>query len=294
MAAIELDLPLDETPASRFLVWFAGGLTYLAVLFAAATIFAQGTLQRLQERPRLVTIALPAIEDPAEADRQLSALRALIESFPGVAWTAPVAQDEVARLFEPLVDRAQGEEGRLTRMLPHLLDIRLLPSAEPDLRELLRQIRLAFPNALADNTDPDLTTEEELTRRIRALGATATVLSFLLVIIGVAVLTRTSLDLHNETVDLLRLLGAPDRYVARQFERYAAFAALRGGSGGFALALLTVLGLLYGAPALGLSGIPIAPRPLDWVLLAAVPPAIALAVVVSARVAAVVGLRRLS
>ncbi|MCS6878568.1 MAG: hypothetical protein RMK73_09245 [Geminicoccaceae bacterium] len=291
MAPPELDLPLAETPASRFLAWLAGGLTYLAVLAAAAAAFAHGTLLRLAERPVLVTVALPAVEDPAEAERQLAAVRALVESFPGVAWTAPVAAEEVGRLLGPRVDR--NEDAQPRQALPRLLDIRFLPGAEPDLGELLRRVRSLVPTALAEETSPELSTLEELARRVRWLGAVAAVGVFLLMLVAVSAITRTSLDLHEETVGLLRLLGAPDRYVARQFERFAAFAALSGGSTGFVLALSTLFALLYLAPRFGFHLLPVEPRPLDWVLIAAVPPAAALVVTLTARIAAAIGLRRL-
>ena len=63
MAAIldlELDLPLADTPASRFLAWIAGGLVFLAVLALALASAAGGTARRLAAEPRIVTVALPA------------------------------------------------------------------------------------------------------------------------------------------------------------------------------------------------------------------------------------------
>ena len=56
----------------------------------------------------------------------------------------------------------------------------------------------------------------------------------------VVVVTRMSLDLHEETVDLLRLMGAGDDYVGRQFEQHALSNALRGGLLGFTAAIVTV------------------------------------------------------
>ena len=49
MAAIldlELDLPLADTPASRFLAWIAAGLVGLAVLALALAAMADGTARR--------------------------------------------------------------------------------------------------------------------------------------------------------------------------------------------------------------------------------------------------------
>ena len=54
----------------------------------------------------------------------------------------------------------------------------------------------------------------------------------------VAAITRMSLDLHQATVDLLRLMGASEGYVGRQFEQHALANALRGSLAGFAAAVL--------------------------------------------------------
>ena len=65
----------------------------------------------------------------------------------------------------------------------------------------------------------------------------------------VVLVTRMSLDLHQETVDLLRLMGAADHYVGRQFEQHALSNALRGGLFGFTAAIMTVSGYMVALAA---------------------------------------------
>ena len=88
----------------------------------------------------------------------------------------------------------------------------------------------------------------------------------------VGLITLASLRMNSENVELLRFLGAPDRYLARQFERHALLSSLQGGLIGFALALLTVIGLLYSSRRMDLAeAIELGLRPLDWLLLACMP-----------------------
>jgi cell division transport system permease protein len=102
-----------------------------------------------------------------------------------------------------------------------------------------------------------------------------------------------SLGLHRDTVELLRLMGAPDGYVARQFERHALLGGLRGGLLGFAAAILTVLALVYGSRLFELmSSLPLALRPADWVMLACVPIVAALLITAVARLTALWSLSR--
>jgi cell division transport system permease protein len=292
MALAELDLPLEDTPASRFLAWLIGGLTYLAVLACAVAVLAQGAVERAAERPRLVTVALPAVDDAAQGERELAAVRALLEDLPGVAYTSLVSKEELDQLVEPWLGKASAEAA-LDLPLPRLLDVRFQPGQVPDLAELTRRVRELVPGAAVDETGPGRGALDELAQRLRWLGGGAGLLVLALLVTGVVILTRSSLELHDQTVDLLRLLGAPDRYVARQFEQHAMASALRGGSIGFAAALITLLGLVHLPALLGVRLVSVEPRPLDWILLAMVPVLAALLIALAARLTAVHGLARL-
>jgi cell division transport system permease protein len=90
-------------------------------------------------------------------------------------------------------------------------------------------------------------------------------------------------------------MGAPDSYLARQFERHALLAGLRGGLIGFGLAAATILALLYSSRRMELAGsIELQLRPLDWVLLACVPVVCALLVTAIARMTALRGLAQMA
>jgi hypothetical protein len=69
IATPELDLPLADAPAGRFLTWTMAALTGLAVLAFALAAAADVALERSAFEPRLVTVALPAATDDAAARR---------------------------------------------------------------------------------------------------------------------------------------------------------------------------------------------------------------------------------
>jgi cell division transport system permease protein len=99
--------------------------------------------------------------------------------------------------------------------------------------------------------------------------------------------------MNTESVELLRCMGAPDRYLARQFERHALVSSAQGGLIGCALALLTVMGLLYSSRRMQLAeAVELQLPPLDWVLLACVPVVAALLITAVARVTALWSLAR--
>ena len=84
----------------------------------------------------------------------------------------------------------------------------------------------------------------------------------LAILAAVVVVTRMSLDLHAETVDLLRLMGAADRYVGAPVRATRAGNGLRGGIAGFGTGLLLVVAFILigtGVPGLGLRACRCAP-----------------------------------
>lgn len=299
IAAPELDLPLADAPTGRFLTWTMAALTGLAVLAFALAAAADVAIRREALRPRLVTVALPAATDEAAAGRAVELLRA----YPGVAYAAPVAREEVDRLVEPWLGTG-AEGGRMEAAdlpLPVLIDVGLNPGAATDGAALARRLAEAVPDArVADEGEQG---GEDGARGagsagpaglLRAAAGGAGLLLLGAMVAVAAVVTRVCLNLHGDSVDLLRLMGARDGYVARQFEQQALASGLRGGLAGFSAGLAAVVVIVLAAallPRLGLPALDL--RASDWVLLGCVPVVGALLTALVARLAALHGLARL-
>jgi cell division transport system permease protein len=288
---LELDLPLADTPASRVLAWIAGALIFLAVLAFALAEAANGTARRLALEPRVVTVALPATGDRTPSDADVARVTAALGQLDGVAFVRPVEVQELGPLVQPWL----GQKAQLAGLpLPRLLDIGFNPGRELDLAAIVARAAALAPGATVDETDPGTLDGGRTARSVRALALGAGVLLLGGLVGVVVVVTRMSLDLHQETVDLLRLMGAPDDYVARQFEHHALGNALRGGLLGFMAALAAVLGFMVAIAVLPGGGLPCVEfLPLDWLLLGCIPVTAALATAVVARLTARWGLARL-
>jgi cell division transport system permease protein len=287
----DLDLPLAGTPASRFLTWALAALVGAAVLAFAIAAGANATVRQLTSEPRLVTAALPAAPAGMAGELETVQVLALLKTTPGVAFAAVVAPAELEELVEPWLGTREGQP---PLPMPRLIDVGLDPGIDPDLARLEASLRAIVPEARVEDTAPGPAPGELAARSARLLAGSATLALLAAILVVVAVVTRLSLDLHAETVDLLRLMGAADRYVARQFEQHALASGLRGALVGFGAGLVPVLGfiLLAGlAPSLGLPPLP--PRTIDWVLLASLPVLGALLTMLAARLAAGYGLARM-
>lgn len=289
MAAPRRDLPLARTPASRFMTWITGALIYLAILAFALAAVADGRISSAGREPRMLTVSLPPAAEGEAGRAETERILGLLRSLPGVASAQPVSVDEMAELVEPWLG-SLADLGSLP--LPRMIDIVYNQGIEPSEAAISAELAAVTQGAVVESVP---TRSLEITRTAQVLRLVGGVLGVVLLIAGiavVAVVTRLSLDLHDETVELLRMMGAGDSYVARQFEQHALASGLRGAVAGFLLAALTLVGTAW---ALGhFADMPTQElRAVDWVLLACVPVVGVLLATLTARVSANTGLARL-
>ncbi|HMR29990.1 MAG TPA: hypothetical protein PKA13_03625 [Geminicoccaceae bacterium] len=288
MAPARRDLPLARTPASRFMTWITGALIYLAILAFALAAVADGRISSVSREPRMLTVSLPPAQEGEAGADETSRILALLRSLPGVASAQPVSAEEMVELVEPWLGGLQ-DLGRLP--LPRIIDVIYNQGVEPSATEVSAALATVARDAAVDVVP---TRSLEVTRTARVLRMAGVVLGVLLLVAGiavVAVVTRLSLDQHDETVELLRMMGAADSYVARQFEQHALASGLRGAVAGFLLAALTLVGTAWGLGHLDMPTQEL--RAIDWVLLACVPVVGVLLATLTARVSANTGLARL-
>lgn len=285
------DLPLDSTAASRLLPWIIAVLVYLAVVLLGVAATADNALETYGMRARLVTVTIPAVDAPEVAERDVARVLAFFDEVPGVTSTTVVEDEELAELIEPwLGDAASGAD----LPLPRLVDVHFDASAALDLAELQRELRAIVPGATLGIEAVSRNRAERLASFLRAWAGVVGVLVMLATIIVVARITRLSLDLHHQTVELLRVMGAPDGYVARQFERHALLTAIRGSLVGFVAAVLTLVLLLTTGRWMELAAaVELTLRPVDWILLACIPVILVLMITAVVRMTAIWGLGRL-
>jgi cell division transport system permease protein len=288
-----LDLPLEQTAVSRFLPWIMAGLLYLSLIALAVAAVADGALQLFDQRSKLVTVTLPTVADRARSDQELAAILDILKAADEVAAANPVASDEIKELIEPWLGDARASDGNLA--LPRLIDVTLDPLVSPDLKGLQDRLRTVVPEATIGIQAVSHDRAERQATFFRTSGIALGVVLVVSALIIVGLITHLSLAMHNDTVQLLRYMGAQDGYLARQFERFALVSGLRGGLMAFIAAMLTVLILLYSIQHLELtSSIRLGLRPIDWIMLACVPVVCALLCTATARIIALWGLTRMA
>jgi len=299
------DLALGRDPSTRFLPGLLAVLVYLAVLAAVGGLTALGFVEDWDRRlSGTMTVQIPpAVGAEAEssrghaAERREAVLR-LLRVTPGIADARPLSEADAAALLEPWL----GPDLVGTLPMPTLVDVRLATGQPLDRDALAERLENAAPGTTLDDHARWLSEAQALGRSIAATGLVVIVLVSLAAVLAVVFAVRTGLGVHRDEIEILHLIGAPDRFIAAQFQRHTGRLALVGAVVGAVLAAVTLAALQWtaarAASGVGpaglaslLSSIEFGLR--DWIALVALPVGAALIATVTARASVLVSLARL-
>lgn len=291
-----LDIPLNRDGSVRFLPWIIALMVYLAGLALAGTLVLNGALARWDRSlTGTLTVQLPPAED-GKGDGGMSVLLELLRVTPGVTSAEPLSREATARLIEPWLGTALTPE---ELALPRLIDLRVNPDAPPDLAALRTHLAAAAPGAELDDHRSWLGRLATLVLSIELTAMAIVALIGIAAVMTVVFTTRAGLAVHHAVIEVLHLIGARDRYIARQFERQALALGLRGGLVGLALTLLTLAGIAKASAAMAVFGEQVRLLPSlqlelwHWPILLMLPLAAGLIAMVTARITVLRALARM-
>lgn len=273
------DVPLSGDPASRFLPWTVGLLVFLATLAFAAGMFlsSAGDTWR-QNLSGTLTIQIPAT-DGSDRRARVDAAAELLRTTPGIVSVRPIPDAEIAVLLEPWLGK---QVLGLELPMPDLIDVTVARGAEVDLAALSARLARVAPGAVVDDHAIWLRRLTEFTRIAETISFAVMIVILISAVATVVFTTRTGLAIHSDVVEVLHLIGAQDSYVARQFQNHTLRLASAGACAGFLLgAGIVWLAHVYGGRLSGGLLPELSFGPLQWALLAALPVAAVLLVVLT-------------
>jgi cell division transport system permease protein len=256
--------------ASRYLPFVLGVAALLTTMALAALLAVNRSLDRWQAAaPGIVTIQVAAGGDAAADAKQARALQLKLRNDPAVVEVDLLAERAVADLLAPwLGNPADARE----LPLPQVLHVRLRDGDPGAAARLARTAAAIAPGAVVDDHRVWRTRLLDYTGLLR----TGLVVQLLLMLaaagIAAAGATLARLAIHRETVELLHLLGADDRFIVRGLVRQATVAAGIAAATGFGLAALFLLVLDRAAVGMDDTFLPVLRlADGDWLWLAAAP-----------------------
>ncbi len=290
-AAIANRSLLPEGRLAGPMPWVIAIMTFLTVLAAAAGLGLGGAASGLgQQLAGRLTIQI--VEANPDA-RELQARRVMVElsRLSAVSEHARVDAEKMQALLEPWLGR-DGLTGDLP--VPVLIDVTMTNRSPRDVSDLTQAVLSVAPSAQVESHAQWLGPLSGLLSTLRWLSIGLVALMAVAMASAVVLAARAALNTHRPTIDVMHLMGATDRQVARLFQRRAGLDALFGSLFGFTGGIIIVafiadrLGAV-GAALFDQGGL----RPLDWALIFLVPAAAVVLAVITARATVLRALARM-
>jgi len=228
---------------SSLTIFTAAVMAFLAV-FALALVLAAGRLasswSAALSQSATVRVSVSEGSEAAARDRVL----AILATTPGVASARALDADETRRLLEPWFGPDLPVE---TLPIPMLIAINESGSGF-DAEGLRLRLAAEVPGAVLDDHTRWRRPLVESAQRLRTLGLVSLALIGAVTAAMIALAAQASLSANARMIQVLRLVGARDSYIARAFVRRFTLRALGGATAGV-LAGLGVVTLLPSAGA---------------------------------------------
>lgn len=156
---------------------------------------------------------------------------------PGIADVRIYSRAEGEKLLEPWLG-AGLSLGELP--VPRLIVLKVASEPPPDLARLKADLG-ALPSASLDDHRVWLSRLATMANALVIIGIVVLALVLTAMALAIAFATRGAMAGNREIIDVLHLVGAEDRFIAREFQRHFLKLGLKGGAIGGLLAVLAFL-----------------------------------------------------
>jgi cell division transport system permease protein len=233
---------------SRSLTLVVAIMCFLACLTAGGVYMVnQSASAWLRDIASEVTLQIEPREK-IDIETSIREAATFLSKQPGVRGVRPLTHEESAALVEPWL----GKSDVLKALpIPRLIAVEVDRLAPPDIEALRERVTAEIPGSTLDDHRHWQQQIRTVTRSL-ALGGLA-----ILMLVGAATTaiivsaTRSSMLSNNEIVEVLHLVGATDRYIAREFERHFLRLGIRAGLVGAISAMLVFMLMPIGMEMLG-------------------------------------------
>ena len=282
---------LQEGRLTGPMPWIIAIMMFLTALAAAAG-FGLANASSAMDARLAGRLTVQIVDADAESRaRDAARVASALETLPGVAKVVQADRAQLAALLEPYL----GSDGLDQDLpMPALIDVDLDSAEESVIAEVEGAVARIAPAARVDRHARWLAPIESLFGWLTWLSIMMVLLMAAATGAAVVLAARGALNTHRATIDVLHLMGATDKQVARLFQRRIALDALLGGVTGLVVALIVVLLLGWQVGSLQselASGVTLTWR--DWLLLLALPLIFAALATLAARATILAALRKL-
>ncbi len=234
--------------AGRSLTLVIAIMCFLASLTAGGVyLIIQSANTWMQNIANEITIQVQ-VEPGQDADAKVAEIAKFMEGQIGVSRVAPFSREQSVELVEPWL----GSSDVLKSFaIPRLIAVEIDRSNPPDMATLAKVIKAKFPGALLDDHRLWKKQIQSVTQMLAIAGLGIIALMAAATIAIIIAAARSALASNREIVEVLNLVGAEERFIARQFEVHFLKVGIRAGIVGAALAAVVFFLIPFAASFLG-------------------------------------------
>ena len=232
----------DES-TNRPLLMAIAVMCYLATLaLGGVLIINTATSQWTSGLSSTITVQLPpfsaALDGTESIDSRMTRALAILQDEPGIITARPLPRSEVAELLEPWL----GSGNIVDNLpIPRLVDVVIDSNQPPNLERLADRLAEAVPGATLDDHTRWNDRILIFANFLRSIALTVLGLIALCTAAIVVFATRANLAAKEDVVEVLHLMGAHDRFIAREFQYEFLTVGTKGSILGVVIALMTLL-----------------------------------------------------
>lgn len=234
------DLPFEKDAAFRYVPIIIGLMIFLAILALGGSQMISSHLQSWEKSfTKGFTVEMPItyeVNDPlASKISQEQALLLALRNLKGVEEASPISKATLS----PFIDPFSSEQNNLI-----VMDVRMREGYDVDLKKIKTELNI-FPDiSIRDHREWRETTAT-FARTFIFIGILLATFIGVAAIATIVFVTRTGLQVHHKTIEILHLVGAQHRYIAQQFQHYAFILARKGSAIGLALLSFSLLMIAF-------------------------------------------------
>lgn len=240
------DLPLDQGPASRLIPWVSGVMIYLITLLLTAVIMIKESVKEWDQYfSSRLTIEIPTIGQDFEIEEKKNQLiekvvTLLDKKIPLVSYKI-VESERIQSLLEPWL----GQGNIIEELpIPLLIDVKTLPHQQIDFESLTKEIEELAPGTTIEDHEQWRHLLMHLVKSLTFLGYGLTGIIIIALLSILTFVTTTELKIHHKIIEILQVVGASNKYIAKQFQSHALWIGLQGMVIGVGLLTITFLAII--------------------------------------------------
>lgn len=237
------EIPLGQGKSHCLIPWIIALMVYLGTMALTGAVLLHRMMESWQKDFKSgFTVELQMTnghpgQSSLEGRQKQDKLLAILRSLPGVLKAEVLPSNKTSTALDPF-----GNDIKNHRIL---IDVALSQDAKIDISTLEIDLRSLF-------SDISIKNHQVWRKTILNIGHSLVGISLIIAgsigfvsVITIAFITHSGLIIHEKVIEILRLIGAEDRFIAKQFQTYSLKMAMKGGIIGAFLSIVTYLTMKY-------------------------------------------------